>query len=183
MTWITVLEIFLIYQFACLLIVLLLEALGKDTDNVSFFLCTALISVPILILGAIIKALRKSYRKHHKVFLAQKKSIAPYDTSFTPVIVPHKYFEYFNNSRFWQVYKKYPTKNELKLGYIENVHGKNKHHEYYKIAYTDLQSVLNEVNCYNCKHNGIDCDDDKYLCKDGRFEVLYDKFDPKYSDD
>lgn len=182
MTWITVLEIFLIYQFACLLIVLLLEAFGKDTDNVSFFLCTALISVPILILGAIIKALRKSYRKRHKKFLAQRKATSHFENDFVPVLVPLKYYEYFDNSRFWKVYKRYPTKRDLKSGYDDTKDDKVRHFEYLPISYVDLQNVLNEINCFNCKHNGVHCDEDNYLCKDDKYDVMYDRYEPKHVD-
>ena len=59
MTWLTVLGIFAIYQLVCLIIILVLDAFNKDTENITMILCTLIISGPILLIGLIIKAIIK----------------------------------------------------------------------------------------------------------------------------
>lgn len=182
MTWLTVLGIFAIYQLVCLIIILVLDAFNKDTENITMILCTLIISGPILLIGLIIKAIIKSYRKRHKKFLAQRKATAHFENDFVPVLVPLKYYEYFDNSRFWKVYKRYPTRQDLQSGYDDTKDNKVRHFEYLPISYVDLQNVLNEINCFNCKHNGIHCDEDNYLCKDDKNDVMYDMYEPKHVD-
>lgn len=172
---------FLIYQVICTIILLIAEGLNKDSDNLLVFLCTGIITIPLFILTKLYKSIKHSIRYHRGIFLAQKIKENKYEADYTPVIVPYKYIEHFENSDKWQLYKRYPSKAELKSGYTYKKNNETviQAYDIPKINSDDLRDVLNEVNCFHCKHNGIDCDEDKYICSLDRktLRITYDKFE------
>ena len=171
---------FLIYQIVCTIILLIAEGLNKDSDNLLVFLCTGIITIPLFISIKLYKSIKHSIRYHRGIFLAQR--IKQDDgNDYIPVIVPYKYIEHFENSDKWKLYKRYPSKAELKSGYTYKKNNETviQMYDIPKINSNDLRDVLNEVNCFHCKHNGIDCDEDKCICSLDRKTLLvtYDKFE------
>ena len=162
----TVFIAFLIFNIVCTIILLIADALNIDVEEILTFLCTGLITIPILIIATIIKKIKAYKQLHNGIFIAQKHS-KEYENPFCEVIVPYKYYEHFRESENWDIIKRYPKKEELYAGfsYTDN---KGNHvvraYDLRKINENDIQEVLNEKNCFHCKHNGIECNEDKCLC-------------------
>ena len=178
---ITIIIAFLIYQIICTIILLVTDSLNIDNDDILVFLCTGIITLPIFIFAKLYKCIKYNIRYHKGIFLAQKIKENEYEADYIPVIVPYKYIEHFENSDKWQLYKRYPSKAELKSGYTYKKNNETiiQTYDIHRINPNDLRDVLNEVNCFHCKHNGIDCDEDKYICSLDRKTLLvtYDKFE------
>ena len=175
----TIIIAFLIYHIICTIVLLVTESINIDNEDILVFLCTGFITLPIWLVVTIYKKIKQYIRYRKGIFLAQKIK-QDNGNDYIPVIVPYKYIEHFENSNYWRIYKRYPDKQELYSGYTYKKNNETiiQTYDIPRIKPDDLDEVLNERNCFHCKHNGIECNEDDCLCTNDIYGKIieYDKY-------
>lgn len=146
------------------LIGLLLCLFTNDEDIVSIW-AAGIWAIPLLLIYLTKRAVQTIDRKFFRKCIVQRKPDARGE--FVQKVCRFKDMEYFDNSNFWTVIKKKPTAAELRVGYSStNSKGETVIRVYapQKVTEDELNEVKTEHNCFNCIHNGSDCNDDNCLC-------------------
>lgn len=145
-SWIIITIITLaIYNVIGLIIVLC----TKDEDILVFW-AIGMYVLPLLVIAVILKVSKMIHNKWFAYCIVQARS--ENGAAGVKKICKLQDYDYFHNSVNWRVVNRYPSRKELRV------------HKLPLVTDKDLQEIKTERICFNCVHNGVDCNGDVWLC-------------------
>ena len=175
--WIIVITIF-VYNLIGTVVLLLIEAKNEDSENFLVFYTTGFIGIPIYLLFQLCRKIRKAVRYTYGCAIVRRKSDEYGE--FESIVCKAKDLPYFENSDNYELVKRYAKREDISEGWYINSENEKVYRQELRYATpAEIYEVRNEINCFNCMHNGRECDDEQCLCKDDRYGrvIEYDKFE------
>ena len=163
--WIIILTLF-IYHLIGIIALLIIDAKGADDEDFMCIYITGLFGVVFLLIKAIAAKIR---RRRKQKYGAIVRRIADERGEFEGVLCRHKDLPYFENSNNWELVKRYPLPEDIFEGYyVKSETGEKIYRGYTlrNVTQQEIEEVKNERNCFNCVHNGRECNYDSCLCKE-----------------
>ena len=182
MSWFLIVLLTLIaYHLFGIIMLLIIGAMHIDEDDFMSIYITGLLGVIFLLVQKVVAKIKR-YRKQRYGAIVRRKTDSC--IKFTPILCKHKDLEYFEHSLNWELVKRYPKAEDIFEGYFTDENGE-KIYRTYDLRYAsqeEIDEVKNEHNCFNCAHNGKECNDYVCLCEEnycGHNIDDYSKFEPK----
>lgn len=146
--WIVIITL-AIYNTIGLIIVLC----TKDEDIPAYWAIGVYVP-PLLVIAVILKVSKMIHNKIHNKWFAYCIVQARSENGAAGVkkICKLQDYNYFYNSMNWRIVNRYPSRKELRA------------HKLPLVTDKDLQEIKTERICFNCVHNGVDCNEDVWLC-------------------
>lgn len=165
MSWYLIVLLTLIaYHLFGIIVLLIIGAMNIDEDDFMSIYVTGLLGVIFLLVQKVVTKIKR-YRKQRYGAIVRRK--ADDYGEFESILCKHKDLEYFENSLNWELVKRYPKAEDIFEGYFTNENGE-KIYRGFDLRYAsqkEIDEVRNERNCFNCAHNGKECNDDSCLCE------------------
>lgn len=172
--WETVILTLLIYHGIGFFITIIISLLHPGSeDDFCVLWGIGLILLPVRLLFAAIDAMKRLYRNKIGFAIVQKN---PDNTGEYPrKICRYTDLPYFENSVHWTLVKRYPKHSDTKAGSVFM----NKNNEAVILGYDlqyvtekEIKEVKTEFNCFNCIHDGVECNEDECLCSSEPYMTL-----------
>lgn len=121
----------------------------KDEDIPTYW-AIGIYMFPLLTIAVILKISKMIHNKWFAYCIVQARS--ENGEAGVKKICRLQDYDYFYNSINWRIVNRYPDRKELRA------------HKFPLVTDKDLQEIKTERICFNCVHNGVDCNGDVWLC-------------------
>lgn len=180
--WIVILTLFA-YHLIGIIALLVIDALNIDEDDFMSIYITGLIGVIFLLIKVIVKKIRRRRKQRYGAVVRRKSDERG---EFESVLCRHKDLPWFENSNNWELVKRYPLPEDIFEGYyverdkelFTDEEGEKIYRGYTlrNVTKQEIEEVKNERNCFNCVHNGKECNEDTCLCETDRYGNITDSY-------